>query len=83
MIEDIFSGASLLERLGAATRWLYYLLHSDLTGSRRRKYGEFYEGKKGWKFSRKTHNAIYNSVIGTLTLLVVIVLLVFLSDNFY
>ena len=83
MIEDVFSGFSLLERLGAATRWLYYFLHSELTGSRRRKYGEFYNGRKGWRFSRKTHNAIYNNVMGTITLLVIILLLVFLSDNFH
>ncbi len=72
-----------MEHLGASTRWLYYLIHSELTSSRRRKYSEFYDGKKGWRFSRKTKNAIYNNFIGTITLVVIIWVLVFISNNFY
>jgi hypothetical protein len=64
MIESILSGSLVIEHLGASSRWLYYLAHSSLTGGRRRKYSEFYDGKKGWRFSRKTHNAIYNNIIG-------------------
>lgn len=83
MIESIISGSLIFEHLGASTRWLYYFIHSGLTGSRRRKYSEFHDGKKGWRFSRKTKNAMYNNVVGTIILAVILVVLVFISSNFY
>ncbi|WP_276498021.1 hypothetical protein [Pontibacter litorisediminis] len=82
MFESITSGSLLFEHLGASTRWLYYFLQSELTGSRRRKYSEFYDGRRNWRFSRKTKNAIYNNFVGLISLIAVLRLLLFLSEMF-
>lgn len=83
MIDDVIAGSLIFEHLGASTRWLYYALHSQLTGSKYKRYGEFYDGRRGWKFSRKSKNAMYNIFIGTVILLALLVVLVFISNTFY